>query len=194
MRAFDLSGLDEVYEAYLDEQSRAPLYHATGPHGMLEILRSGLIKGSAGGRFVSTTRDPSLRYYWTDNYDDTSHAPFQIVLDAAALRTRFKMRPFDYAYADDGWGHVATPRREKEERVYASSIPFEPPYVRAVVFEPVTAAFLANANHLDDGYLTVDPQSRDATGIGKRVYYEVEHKARALGIPVIDRRPRTGRA
>lgn len=180
-------------EEELAEQSRAPLYHATGPYGLLQILRSRKIKGSAGS-FVSTTRDAALRYYWSGDYEDSSDAPFQLVLDADAMRSRFKMRPFDYA-ADDGhvWKHNGSPRKEREERVYAPEIPVDPAYVKAIIFEPVTARFLDKASHIDSGYLSIDPETRQPTGIRNRVYYEIEHRARDLGIQVIDRRAASSR-
>lgn len=182
-----IRSIAEANEEILDEDARAPLYHATGPYGMLEILRKGIIRSSPG-KFVSTSRDKGFRYYWTNVYGDSSHAPFQFVLDQEVLRQRFRMKPFDYAYDGQGSYDGMNPRAEREERVIASEIPVNAKTVKEIVFEPVTAAFLSNASYADEGYLVDDPTTREPMAINPKVYYEIEHLARDKGIPIVDRR------
>lgn len=188
MKSILLHLSEALAEDTLNEEGRAPVYHATGPYGMLEILRKGVIRSSPG-KFVSTSRDRGFRYYWTNTYGDSSHAPFQFVLDQEVLRQRFRMKPFDYGYDGQGGSYDGMePRAEREERVYTSEIPVNSKTVKEIIFEPVTAEFLSNAGYADEGYLIQDPKTRDYVAINPKVYYEIEHLARDKGIPIVDQR------
>ncbi len=164
--------------ARLDESSRAPLYHATGLQAAILILQSGKIepkddngwRGHEGRRIVCVSRDERYRYSGAGGYDENGnpvveegHAPVQFVLDADALRSRFKIEPHDMAISrfttaatdpDDpygGWnlsGNLR--RRESEERIVlppGTAIPLNA--VKAIILEPITQDWL-RFHHPDD--------------------------------------------
>lgn len=172
----------------LDETRHAPLYPATGPAGILAIMRSGLIKNIHGYiPHVCVSRDPRFCYYGTDTYGEPGVAPFQFVLDGEVVRGKHKVRPFDFKYIPGDDEPMTKRRAEREERIYTSKgIPVDREHVQAIIFEPVTERFLTHATNYDEGYLLDG-------AIRRSVYYNVERMARERGIPIIDRRSASSR-
>lgn len=172
-------------ERYLAEENRAPLYHATGPHALVEILRVGEIR--ARGPFISTSRDKAFRYYHVDGaYGTAGLAPFQIVLDADTVRQRFAVRPIDYAFdPQDGYAEDMPPRAEMEERIYTQRIPFTSRFVKSLIFEPVTRGFIDNVSVDDEDFLV---QHNGTLTIDPALYDRLVARAKNFGVSVIDRR------
>lgn len=162
----------------LEEAARAPLYHATGLAAAANILSSGQFRSSddhgwhhyQGKKILPVTRDERYRYSGAGYQDEVNnpvseggHGPVQFVLDADAIRHRYRVKPYDMAqgrfnisakplppdhedYDEFAQWHLSNNarRKESEERVELPKngvLPIDG-IVKAVILEPITLDWL----------------------------------------------------
>lgn len=126
------------YQELLTEASSV-LYHYTHIPGALNILRSGKFQLS------STTGNPSERSYQPQGYPYflsttrskvgdyhryTGISGVMLVLDGAALSTRYPIKPIDYW--ERSWLHSPGRSREAEDRVFSNSSTIPIKYLREI--------------------------------------------------------------
>lgn len=167
--------------AEIVEGRDADLFHATGIHGALRILRSGEITTGRRG-LISTSRDPFLLYYNNAEKDYHGRAPVQFVIDQRKVSQRYHISPSDF------WNGRATQPRpswmpdEAEERIHTHSSGLSLKFVKAVVLLPADD-FHEVSSEEDTHYLNPTDSLVD-----ERYYDEIKSLASQHGIAVVDQR------